>query len=165
MASTVETKPALTDNQLYEAAEAALARKDGKAADHALAQLLADYPASPLVDQALYERARLAYKRKAWTAARAHLDLLAGMSTPLAEPGNYLRCRIAVESKDDDASRCLADYRATYPRSPHDLEVLGLLASLANTSSGCAGAAPYIDELTRIYSRTDLARAWKERCP
>jgi hypothetical protein len=155
-----------SDVALYEAAEAALARGDTKTADAALATLLIDHPGSALVDQALYERARLAYARRAWTAARGYLDRLAGYpSSALAEPGRYLGCRIAVEAGDADAARCLADYRSTYPRSPHDLEVLGLLAKLAHADGGCAAALTYVDELATIYGRTDLARAWRDRCP
>jgi uncharacterized protein HemY len=155
-----------TAAELYREAEAALARRDVTAADRALARLLADEPRSPLADQALYERARIAYQRHAWGEARRHLDSLAAIaSTPLAEPGRYLACRIAVEARDADATRCLADYRAAYPRSAHDLDVLGLLVQLVHGDAGCAGARPLVDELTRMYPATALARGWRSRCP
>src|SRR5262249_27595802 len=69
-----------TAAELYRDAEAALARHDAAAADHALARLLADDPHSPLADQALYERARIAYQRRAWSEARRHLDALASIA-------------------------------------------------------------------------------------
>jgi TolA-binding protein len=156
----------LTPDELYRAAEAALAARDLAAADRALAVLVTEHPGSPLLDQALYERARIAYQQRAWPAARSHLARLAGLpSTLLAEPGHYLRCRVAVEARDPSAATCLAGYRAAFPRSPHDLDALALLAQLAYDRRGCAGAAALIDELAQSYSRTTLAVAWRARCP
>jgi hypothetical protein len=155
-----------TAEEAYREAEAALATGDTSAADRALARVIAEAPGSGLVEQAIYERARIAYQRRAWTEARRHLDRLAALPPrSLAEPGRYLECRIAVEAGDADAARCLADYRAAYPGSPHDLEVLGLLAQLAHADGGCTPAAPHVDELGRGYPRSALARAWRARCP
>jgi hypothetical protein len=155
-----------TPESLYEAAEAALARRDTQAADRIFARLLADDPHSALVDQALYERARIAYERHAWRDAQHDLDLLAAIpSTPLAEPGAYLSCRILIEAHDGAAERCLIDYRTAYPKSPHDLDVLGVLTDLAHQAGGCARARSRIDELRRTYPRSTLARAWAARCP
>jgi hypothetical protein len=160
--STLPTPP----ETLYAAAEDALARRDPSAADAALAELLRTAPESPLVDQALYERARIAYARHAWNEARRHLDALAAIpSTPLAEPGRYLGCRIAVLAHDGDAARCLADYRAAYPRSPHEQDVLGLLAELAFDDRGCPGARPYLDQLAALDPKSALVAAWRARCP
>jgi TolA-binding protein len=164
-ASMTGTQAPLTADELYRAAEAALAARDPAAADRALAMLLAEQPGSSLVDQALYERARIAYQQRAWTTARRHLDRLATIpGTLLAEPGHYLACRIAVEAHDRDAESCLAGYRRTYPRSPHDLEALALLAQFAHARAGCAAASGLIDELVRTYPRTSLAAAWRVRC-
>jgi hypothetical protein len=157
--------PPPTADSLYTSAESSLAHGNLAAADHSLAQLLASFPDSPLADQALYERARIAYQRHAYSVARAHLVQLAQLtSSPLVEPGAYLSCRIAVETHDSAAESCLLDYRKTYPRSPHDLDVLGLLVELAYTANQCAGAAPLVGELTQLYPRSSLARAWKARC-
>jgi outer membrane protein assembly factor BamD (BamD/ComL family) len=154
-----------TGDQLYRSAEAALARQDVDAADRALATLIANEPSSPLVAQALYDRARIAYNRRAWAAARQHLDALATIKdSPLAESGRYLTCRIAVEAHDD-AVRCLRDFRAAYPRSPHDRDVLGTLAQLAHASGGCAAAREYTAELARRYPHSTLAAAWRDKCP
>lgn len=151
---------------LYEAAEAALARRDAAGADRILARLLTDFPHASLVDQALFERARIAYGRHAWRDAQQDLDQLAAVaSTPLAEPGAYLACRIALEAHDGAAEHCLIEYRKAYPRSPHDLDVLGVLTDLAYRDGGCARARPRIDELVRAYQRTTLAGAWLDRCP
>jgi TolA-binding protein len=153
-------------DELYRAAEGALARRDTAAADRALAELVATSPSSPLVGQALYERARIAYQRRAWPDARRLLDTLAKRSDPaLAESGHYLTCRIAVDSHDRDAARCLADFRVAYPRSPHDRDVLGTLAQLALASGGCAAARPHVAELASRYPHSALAAAWRAKCP
>lgn len=137
---------------------------DRAAAVRALTRILA-LPGGSLADQALYELARIEYQRRAWTAARKHLAALAAIaSTPLAEPGRYLDCRIAVEAKASDAERCFARYRAAYPRSPHDLDVLAVLVQLAHARAGCDGARALRDELIGRYPRTDHAAAWRSRC-
>jgi len=152
-------------DDLYRNAEAALARHDLASADRALAQLLANAPNSPLVDQALYERANIAYQRRAWAEARRHLDKLAAIErTPLAEPGRYLACRVAVEAHDSDALQCLADYRNRYPQSPHDRDALGMSMQLAYADGGCRAVRPFLDELTTKYAESTLARAWRSRC-
>jgi hypothetical protein len=157
---------ASTPDALYRAAETALAAHDAAAADRALARLVTEHPASSLVDEALYERARIAYQRRAWSAARDHLARLAATSSAVfAEPGHYLRCRIAVETDEATAAACLVDYRAAFPRSPHDLDALALLVQLAHARGGCRGAGALVDELTQSYPRTTLAAAWRARCP
>jgi hypothetical protein len=149
--------------ELYRVAERALATGDRAGADRALAQLIA--LGGSLVDQAHYERARIAYHGRAWSAARGHLARLAAIAgTPLAEPGRYLDCRIAVESKAADAERCFTAYRAAYPRSPHDLDVLAVLVQLAHARGGCAVVRTLRDELIARYPRTDHAAAWRSRC-
>jgi outer membrane protein assembly factor BamD (BamD/ComL family) len=154
-----------TGDQLYRSAEAALARHDIDAADRALATLIANEPTSPLLAQALYDRARIAYDRHAWAAARHQLDALATIkATPLAESGRYLTCRIAVEARDAVATRCLRDFRAAYPRSPHDRDVLGTLVQLAHASGGCATARTYIAGLLQRYPHSTLATAWHDKC-
>lgn len=123
-------------------------------------------PSSSLVDQALYERARIAYDRHAYADAQRHLARLATLPTsPLLEPGAYLGCRVAIAANAPTADACLTGYRATYPHSPHDLDVLGLLVDRAFRTGGCTRAAPLVDELSRLYQATTLARGWRERCP
>ena len=130
-----------------------------------LAALVREYPSSPLVDQAHYDRARIAYQQRAWNAARGHLDQLAAIrDTRLAEPGDYLRCRIAVETKRD-AAACFIQYRTRFPRAPHDLEALGVIAQDTYARGGCVRASAIIGELARTYPRTTLAAAWRKRCP
>ncbi|MBA3499243.1 MAG: FecR domain-containing protein [Myxococcota bacterium] len=160
-------KPRATPDELYRSAEKALAARDPKTADRVLSTLVAEYPSSSLVDQALYERARIAYQQRAWTVARDHLDRLAAIAnTRLAEPGHYLRCRISVEARDPGAAAsCFTDYRARFPRSPHDLEALGVLAQHAYAKGGCAQASAFVGELASTYPRTTLAAAWRARCP
>ncbi len=155
-----------SDAALYREAEAALARHDLATADRTLARLVDELPGSPLLDQALYERARIADQRHAWDAARRQLARLATLvHSPLREPGAYLTCRIAVESGDPGADAQLVAYRASYPHSPHDLDVLGLLVDRAYHAGRCARAAALVDELARLYQGTTLARSWRARCP
>jgi TolA-binding protein len=165
-APVVVVPPPADDAALYQHAEAALAKRDPAAADRALARLVAEFPHSDLLDEALYERARIAFDRRAWGDAQRHLDQLAARAqSPLAEPGAYLACRIAIEARDGAAEQCLVDYRAKYPRSPHDLHALGDLVELAFHAGGCARAKSALDELSRSYPRTPLAQSWHTRCP
>jgi len=153
-------------DELYRSAEAALAKRDVATADRILATIVDTLPTSSLVDQALYERARIAYDRHAYADAQRHLARLATLPTsPLLEPGAYLGCRVAIAANASTADACLATYRATYPHSPHDLDVLGLLVDRAFRAGGCTRAAPLVDELSRLYQATTLARGWRERCP
>ena len=158
--------PPPSADELYRAAEAALGNRDAPAADRALAQLVATAPTSPLVGQALLERARIAYERHAYSDARHHLDVLASLpDRSLAEPGHYLTCRIAVESRAPDAASCLVAFRVAYPGSAHDRDVLGTLAQLAYATGGCGGAASYVAELARLHPHSALAAAWQTTCP
>jgi len=153
-------------DELYRSAEAALAKRDVATADRILATIVDTLPTSSLVDQALYERARIAYDRHAYADAQRHLARLATLPTsPLLEPGAYLGCRVAIAANASTSDACLATYRATYPHSPHDLDVLGLLVDRAFRAGGCTRAAPLVDELSRLYQATTLARGWRERCP
>jgi hypothetical protein len=164
--ATSSVQAVRTDEALFREAESELGRRELAAADRALAQLLTDVPRSPLADQAMYERAWIAYQRHAWADARVHLAALCALpETPLAEPGRYLECRIAVESQQPDAVTCLERFRTSYPESAHDLDVIGLLVELRAASGGCAAARGTVDELVRRHPGSPLARAWAKRCP
>jgi TolA-binding protein len=155
----VATKP--DAGQLYADAERALAARDPAAADRSLAKLVGEFPASKLIDQAVYERARIAFDRGAWAEARADLDRLAQLGDgPLVEPGGYLRCRVAVAAADGSAAACFAGYRARFPQSPHDRDALVALVELAYAAGGCAAAKPAIDELAARYPTS----AWSAKC-
>ena len=100
--------PALpADVALYQQAERALRVGDTSLADALLARLVVHHPRSELVDDALFERARLAYAAGAWGAARASLDqLLDRGATPLRDAARTMLCRIAERTGDRDARRC-----------------------------------------------------------
>jgi outer membrane protein assembly factor BamD (BamD/ComL family) len=143
-----------------------LGRGDSIGADRQLAAILAAYPTSSVIDQVLYDRARLAVDRGAWRDARADLDqLLAIADSPLAEPAHYLACRVARASHDASAARCFTDYRATYPHSPHDLDVLALLIQLGYADGGCAAVRASLATLVASYPNAAPTRAWQARCP
>ena len=150
---------------LYADADAALARGDRDAADRALGRLVAQVPTSPLVDEALFERARIAFDRRAWTVARRFLDQLAARpSTALREPGGYLRCRVAVAAAEHDAAACLVTYRASFPNGPHDLDAGAMLVALTYKAGGCDAARIPIADLARAYPKSSEVRAWQSRC-
>jgi hypothetical protein len=95
------------DVAIYREAERALQLGDTALADELLAKLVVYHADSELADDALFERARLAYARGAWGAARASLDQLLEMkATPLREPARAMLCRIAERTGDRDARRC-----------------------------------------------------------
>jgi hypothetical protein len=130
-----------------------------------LARIADEHAGSALVAQALFDRARIAFQQRAWSRALRQLDRLAALgSSPLAEPGAFLACRVALAAGDEGAERCLTDYRTAYPRSPHDLEVLGALADLAYRTGGCPATSAQRDELFRRFPASALARTWAERC-
>ena len=118
-APTAEPEPPSAD-ALYRAADDALARGDAATADRALADLLARDPDSALADEALYERARLAFARGDWTATRRFVEEVASHeSSALREPASYLGCRAALNARADDAQQCFADYIAAFPSGAH----------------------------------------------
>ena len=165
-ASPPAAKVPQSADDLYRGAESALRRHDPRTAERVLGRLVAEFPQSPLVEQALYDRARIAYQQRSWSAAREHLRALLALPSPrLVEQARYLDCRIAVETNDHGAAACLAAYRRAYPRSPHAAEVLAWLVQLDYTAGGCRAAAAQIAELAQQYPRGKLASAWRARCP
>ena len=135
------------------------------AADRDLARLVAEFPASSLIDQAYYERARIAFDRHAWAAAQRDLDQLAQLpASPLAEPGAYLACRIAAEAHDGATADCFVAYRAKYSRSPHDEDALVAIVDLEFRAGGCVRARAHVDELVKRYPSSPLAARWSARC-
>jgi TolA-binding protein len=161
----VITAPAkqLDAGQLYAEAERALAARDPAAADRALAKLVGEFPTTKLLDQAYYDRARIAFDRGAWAEARGDLERLAQLAdSPLVEPGAYLRCRVAVAAADGSAAACFGGYRARFPQSPHDRDALAAIVELAFSDGGCAAAKPHIDELAARYPTA--AASWSAKC-
>jgi ferric-dicitrate binding protein FerR (iron transport regulator) len=164
VATTTAGPPAI-DATLYREADAALARGDRDAADRALAELLAIAPQSSLADEALYERARIAFERRAWLAARDLLARLAAIpGTPLAEPGAYLRCRVAVASGEQDVADVLGAYVTAFPDGPHELEVRLQIVGLAYRRGGCAAAARDLAELVRRHPDVPAVADYRTRC-
>ena len=158
--------PVATASSLYLEAEAALAKRDLTTADQRLATLLAQFSDSALLDQALYERARIAYRRHAWADAQRQLDRLATIqASPLLEPGAYLACRVGFEAGDRGAAACLIGYRSRYPQSPHAADVIGLLAEIAFRAGGCPAVQLQLVELTQSYPGAAVTRDWQRRCP
>lgn len=153
------------DAELYATAEQALRYNDTTLADALLARLIVDHPESALVDEALFERARMAYESGAWTAARGSLERLLEMKeTPLRGSAQFLACRIAVRTRDRDAGRCLDELRSATADARVALEALELRIQVAFEQQGCAGARPYVDELAAAAPARPAVKTWRTRC-
>jgi len=158
--------PAATASSLYLEAEAALAKRDLATADQRLAALVAQFPESALLDQVLYERARIAYRRHAWADAQRQLDRLSTIqASPLREPGAYLACRVAFDASDRGAAACLIGYQSRYPQSPHAADVMGLLAEIGFATGGCPAVQLQLAELIQSHPGAAVTRDWQRRCP
>lgn len=153
------------DAELYATAEHALRYNDTTLADALLARLIVDHPDSALVDEALFERARLAYESGAWTAARDSLQRLLEMkASPLRASAQFLACRIAVRTRDRDAGRCLDELRSATADARVAIEALELRIEVAFEQRGCAAARPYVDELVAAAPARPAVKTWRTRC-
>jgi hypothetical protein len=115
----------------YAAAEAALARGDLEAAREALAQVLAAAPIGARADLARLDLARIAWRRHDAAEARAYAERVATTadSAALREAGHHLWCRIDAATDPAGGRACARAYRAAYPTSPRQAEMLALEAS------------------------------------
>lgn len=139
---------------LYRAAEAAIARGERARARDLLDTLVTRHPGDDLVDVALYELGRLAFDDGDLAAARRHLDrALARQGDPVfLEPAAYLRCRVDVAAGADAAAvTCLERFRQRHPQSSHDAAALALLAALQHGRNRCDLARPLLAEYLRRY--------------
>jgi hypothetical protein len=158
--------PAVDTAARYAAIERLMVR-DPAAARAALRALVADAPASPEAASALLDLARLAAAAADDAAARAALDQLDRHpdAAALAMPARYLRC--TMEQTDPGRRACLAGFRAAFPDSPRDAEVLARLAIVTARDGDCRAALPLLAEYRRRYpggpSALDV-RAWTVHC-
>ncbi|CAN5186280.1 hypothetical protein BH11MYX1_BH11MYX1_05420 [soil metagenome] len=141
-----------TASQLYLRAEAALRDHDAQAAESIWRQLLEAFPEAPQADSALYDLATLVRARDRG-AARGYLErLLARHPVALREPATYMSCHLDGDANAlDDASRCFTAFRAAFPGSAHDDEILAWLAGHAQSVGGCRAAATLAAEYLRRY--------------
>lgn len=159
-----------TAEELYRAAEDAIARGERARARELLHALVARHPGDGLVDVALYELGRLAFDDGDLHAARRHLDeVLARRGDPVfLEPAAYLRCRLDVAAGADGAAvACLERFRQRHPLSPHDAAALALLAALQHGRGRCDLARPLLDQYLRRYpggAFATEARTRLDRC-
>jgi TolA-binding protein len=160
--------PRATPESLYEAAEAAMARRDWPAATRRLGEVIASGSQSSLEDVARYELAQLALRAGDRLLAERHLEeMLATAREPaLREPARLLQCEIAAQAGDGvRASRCLRDFRASFPGSRHDVTVLGWLVRL---SPAVCGERALVEEYLRRYPAGPVAPEARRRraaCP
>ncbi len=150
-----------TPASLYQHAEQAMRRGDQPRARLLLVEVVA--AGGALAAQARYELAHLALRAGDAREAAAQLGrlLAAGAEPRLIEPASYLRCRVALQSRDAGAARCLREYRARFPGSPHDEAALGTL--LALEAGDCARLRPLAEEYLRRTPRGERAAAVRAR--
>jgi hypothetical protein len=133
----------------------------------ALRALVAEAPGAPEAAPALLDLARLAASAGDGGAARAALDQLAAHpgAAALAMPATYLRC--TLEQTDPARRACLAGFRAAFPDSPRDADVLARLAAATAGIGACDAALQLLVELKRLHPQASTAaalRAWNARC-
>ena len=141
--------------------------RDGRArtARGNLETLIERFPGDTLAEPTTYDVARLALEARDFEAARMRLDRLIaiGRDPALAEPARFLRCRVDAERAGPAAAEpCCAAFRRDFPASPHDAEVLALLASAALARGDCHAGAPLLDEYLRRYPQGPFAEAAKK---
>lgn len=93
-------------------------------AEALLDKLVTDHSDDALVDEAWFERGRLALARGDDRVAREHLAHV-GAASPLASSADYLQCRIAATHHHADATACIDGFAAEHPTSSRLAEVLG----------------------------------------
>jgi hypothetical protein len=144
--------PPVTAAQLYEDAETAMRGGRPRAARDALQRLLERFPDDREAELARYDLARLAFEAGEWQAADAQLAALRGTADPaLAELAASLDCRVAHARRAlPRAAACLETFRKRFPHSPHDRELLALLAAL-RFEEGCERARPLLAEYLARY--------------
>jgi TolA-binding protein len=161
--------PALPADEVYAEAEAAMRRRDWRAAAGALERVVTQAAPGALADQARYELAQLAVRGGDFSGATRWLDaLLASDREPaLRQPAAFLRCEVATRSgSSDSARRCWEGFRARFPDSSRDALALGWLLRL-EPAAPCATMGPLFDEYLRRYptgADAALAREHKGRC-
>ena len=149
----------------YQRAEVAMRRGDSALATRILRALVAHFPDGEFASTAHYEIARMAFAAGDWQGAQRELHELqeVRLEPALAEPVHYLRCRVEMARGDRSrASVCLANFRESFPGSPHDAEVLSLLASFRFEQT-CTSALPLLDEYLRRYPQGAFAKDAEKR--
>ena len=140
---------------------------DPAVARAALRALVAEAPTAPEAAPALLDLARLSAAAGDDVAAHAALDQLAShpAAMSLAMPATYLRC--SLERTDAGRRTCLAGFRAAFPDSPRDADVLARLAAATAGVGDCSAALQLLVEHKRRYPNGSTAgalRAWNARC-
>jgi thioredoxin-like negative regulator of GroEL len=140
---------------------------DPAAARAALNALVAEAPRAPEAAQATLDIARLATRAGDLHAARAALDQLPALpgGPALARPAAYLRC--VLEQDPMPLAGCLMSFRAAYPESPNDAEVLARLAVVVANTGDCQAARPLLVEYRRLYPTGPSAatlQTWSDNC-
>jgi hypothetical protein len=154
--------PAANPTTRYAAAER-LMFSDAPAARAALSALIADTPTAPEAAVALLDIARLAAAAGDPAVARAALDRLAGhpAAAALGMPAAYLRC--ILEPSPAKLRTCFAGFRAAFPGSPRDADVLARMIVAAVAAGDCPAARLLLNEHTRRYPTSLDSRTLRER--
>jgi TolA-binding protein len=140
-------------SDLYEVAEASMARGDRNETRQRLQDVIARHPNDTLADLAHQELAQLALRGGDFAgAAREVAEIIArGRDPAVVEAAHYLRCRILLERGGDEGVRCLERFRAERPMSARDAEALIELVARASQVGRCAQAKPLAAEYLERY--------------
>jgi len=165
-AAAATPEPAPPDIAARYATAERLMTTDPAAARAALNALVIEAPRAPEAAEAMLDIAQLATRAGDLHAARAALDQLPALpgGPALARPAAYLRC--VLEQDPMPLAGCLMSFRAAYPQSPNDAEVLARLATVvANTD--CQAARPLLSEYHQRYPTGPSAatlQTWSATC-
>jgi hypothetical protein len=152
----------MTAQSLFREADAARAAGDTALALRTLRALVERFPGDSATAAARYE---LALMEDAIGSADAALRDLAAVDAPsLAEPTEYLRCRVLARRAPARAEQCLADFRRRFPASAHDADALATEASLAMARGGCPAAQDLLAELERRHPKHGAAARLRAAC-
>ena len=155
----------LTARTLFREADAARAKGDTALALRTLRALVERFPRESAAAAAHYE---LALMEDAAGSGDAALRDLAAVDTPsLAEPTEYLRCRVLAKRtavRTTEAERCLADFRRRFPASAHDADALATETALALARGGCPAAQALLTELARRHPEHGSSARLRAAC-
>jgi hypothetical protein len=133
-------------------------RHDRPGARRLLARVVAQFPSDRLAELARYELAQLAISEGDRQAATRALETLgsSGRDPALRRAAAFARCRLdlgsgASAAQEEAGLRCLERFRAAYPDSAEDAEVLALSIAHASQRGRCDMVARLTAEYARRY--------------
>lgn len=146
--------PVTTAKTLYLEAEVLMTQGRSDEGVEKLRTLLSMFPQDHRVDDAQLDIARIAYRQNDFATSRTFLTPLAQRATKnaLSQSAHYLLCRVEIQQKALGRDRCIKSFRATYPASHRDEELLRVQIEVAHKRGGCAAAESLLSEFSRLHA-------------